>query len=362
MNFNFLKKFLAALCILNIIIALPAKLHVVYHPNYNITFYGIPKLINLHAFDGQKYGKIYNAIKENQHIVMHTPHGPISQEDLLTVHTTDYLKSLQQSLTIAQIAEIYPLQFVPNFILQRALLNPIKWATQGTVDALELALKHGNAINLSGGYHHAKAEKGEGFCFYSDIAIAIKKFHALYPHKKVIIIDLDAHQGNGHESIFFNDDRVIIFDVFNMDRYPREYTLFPKIKYNFPLTRTLNHNYKFEEHTIISYGYLDHGSSYFDDFYLTHLRAALPSVLETEKPDLIVYVAGTDILENDPLGGLNVSKEGIIERDELVFKNALSRSIPIVMLLAGGYTQESANVVSDSIKNLQQKFFNNLKR
>lgn len=327
-------------------------LHIVYHPNYNITFYGIPKIIQLHSFNGEKYGEIHEAIKNIPTIVTHTPARPISDRELLAIHSPQYLQNLKKSITVAHIAEIAPLQYVPNFILQRALLNPIKWATQGTLDALSLALEHGSAINLGGGYHHAKANKGEGFCFYSDIALAVKKFHATNPSKKVMIIDLDAHQGNGHESIFFNNKDVVIFDVYNMDMYPQETDLYPTIKHNFPLRSA---KLPTRCHTNPTAPALEgdiNGAR-----YINFLQDKIANAIATEKPGVIIYVAGSDILDNDPLGRLNVNKQAIIERDEIVFKNALQYHIPIIMLLAGGYTKESSDVVSSSIVNLQQKFF-----
>jgi histone deacetylase 11 len=157
------------------------KLHIVYHPNYNITFYGIPKLLNLHSFNGEKYKEIYETVKNNPQIVMHKPSRPVTDEQLLEVHTAAYLESLKHSSVIARIVEILPLKYVPNFMLQTKLLNPMRYAVQGTLDAVATALIHGSAINLSGGYHHAKAHKGEGFCVYSDVALAVKKFQKTHP-------------------------------------------------------------------------------------------------------------------------------------------------------------------------------------
>ncbi len=346
---HFLKKYCVILFFATPLLC-KKELHVVYHEKYNISFYGIENL--LHSFDGKKYGKIYNAIKDNFHIKIHTPLHPISDAQLLTVHTQAYLTSLQERRTIAQVAEVFPFLYTPHCILDSKVLTPIKWATQGTLDALDLALQHGSGINLSGGYHHAKANKGEGFCFFSDIALAINKFHVTNPSKKVLIIDLDAHQGNGHESIFFNNKNVIIFDVYNMDMYRGEIDLYPTIKYNYPLRSSKLPTYYRRNPTTPALAGDINGRR-----YISFLKNKINSAITQEKPGLIIYIAGTDILDNDPLGRLNVNKQAIIERDEIVFKHALGNHIPIVMLLAGGYTQESANVVSSSIVNLQRKFF-----
>src|SRR5262249_8622416 len=141
----------------------------------------------------------------------------ISEQDLLTVHTREYLDSLSLSSTIANIAEIGMLASIPNFILQRYVLNAMKLATGGTVMGAQLALQDGWAINLSGGYHHAKKECGGGFCVYADIPLAISKVLEKHPEYNVMIVDLDAHQGNGHESFFKDEKRVAIFDIYNKD-------------------------------------------------------------------------------------------------------------------------------------------------
>lgn len=344
-----------------------AQLNVVYNPNYNITFYGLLSVIRLHSFNGKKYGEIYKVLRKNSKLKFHDPKQEISSQELLNVHSERYLDSLLNSENIARIAEVYPLKFVPNFLLRRALLRPIKYATQGTLDALDLALKYGNAINLGGGYHHAKNDRGEGFCFYSDIALAVNKFKEKHPGKKVMIVDLDVHQGNGHESIFMEDESVVIYDVYNMDVYPRDEAAKSKAKYRFPVrsekllglyesqtglsrSRVLKSGWLCDEKPAFS-GIVD------DVNYLKLISDNLSKAIMAEKPDLIIYIAGTDILLNDPLGLFDVSEQGVIKRDELVFQAAIENKIPILMLLAGGYTKESSLVISNSINNLQNKFF-----
>jgi histone deacetylase 11 len=148
------------------------KLPLIYDSGYNISFFGVEKL---HPFDSQKYGRIFELLKKRLNLTSNCYYMPgiVSDEQLLKVHFADYLASLRSSAVVARIAEIPLLSFVPNFLLQRNLLTPMKRATAGRLLGARLALKHGWAINLSGGYHHAKKDSGSGFCFYADIPLAI---------------------------------------------------------------------------------------------------------------------------------------------------------------------------------------------
>ena len=312
---------------------------IIFNSNYDISFMGLEKL---HPFDSAKYGKIDSYLRNKYDINKFQFYKPemISEKDLLLVHTSDYLERLKNSNYVAQIAELQPLAYVPNFLVQRCLLNPMKFATAGTVLGAQLALeknidgtlKYGWAINLSGGYHHAKANSGEGFCFFNDIVLACYKLWQKQEYKnlKILILDLDAHQGNGHESILKNHPNVAILDVYNGDVYPKDNESKKGIKlYDFPVKSKIN-----------------------DKNYLSIVKTSLEKAVNTEKPGLIIYNAGTDIFEKDPLGQMSVSQKGIIERDFIVFKMAIEQKIPIIMVLSGGYTSESAQIISKSIENI----------
>eukprot|EP00918_Siedleckia_nematoides_P054872 GHVU01119816.1.p1 GENE.GHVU01119816.1~~GHVU01119816.1.p1 ORF type:complete len:319 (-),score=29.22 GHVU01119816.1:282-1127(-) len=203
----------------------------------------------------------------------------------------------------------------------------------GTILATQLAVDHGWAINIGGGFHHSSSNEGGGFCVYADISLAIKYLFENRPQiKKAMIIDLDAHQGNGHERDFAKDDRVYIMDVYNRRIYPRDIEAKRSIKRKVEILP----NTKDEE---------------FLGLVVKHVR----EVLEEFKPDIVVYNAGTDIMEGDPLGDLSISPEGIIERDEIVFKETRKRQIPIVMVTSGGYQMETARVIANSILNLNER-------
>jgi len=305
---------------------------IVYHPDYNIGLFGLE---NYHPFDSKKYGRVYERIKTQLNLSPSDfvkPAAQVSVAELLKVHTPEYLQSLKSSSVVAQITEIGELSYVPNFLLQWYLLTPMRLATQGTLDAVDEAIKHNWAINLGGGYHHAKSDSGGGFCAYADIPLAVKKLINKYHKKKILIVDLDAHQGNGHEEILCHDKHVAIFDVYNENIYPRDEQAKKCITYNHPITSETS-----------------------DSEYLNLLKKELSKAFNASKPDFIVYNAGTDIYEHDPLGRLKISRKGIIERDQMVFELAKKHAIPILMVLSGGYTKASAGIIADSIINLINK-------
>ena len=304
------------------------KLPIIFSKHYDVVFGGFEKL---HPFDSAKYGKVYSYLIQEVGIHESKFYSPemVSEDDLLSVHAKEYLSSLNHSDTIARIVESGFLSLIPNKLLQSRLIKPVKYATGGTMLGCELALTHGWAINLSGGYHHAKANAGGGFCFFADIPIAVHRLFKKKPDMSIMIIDLDAHQGNGYASIFKDDKRIHIFDVYNEHIYPGDFEARKYIEFDNPIKPHIE-----------------------DQEYLSLIEGNLPEAIEKSKPDIIIYIAGTDILKEDLLGCMNVSEDGIIKRDEMVFRNALKNRIPILMVLGGGYSIKSAGVIGKSIENL----------
>lgn len=300
----------------------------IYSEDYNISFLGIEKF---HPFDSWKYKKVYDYLVDKANIPKTSFIQPKALDDklLLKVHTQRYLDSLNEPVNIARISEMYVLKNLPAMILKNSLLNPMKLATSGTIMGAQLALTEGWAINLSGGYHHAKSDEGGGFCFFADIPLAIHIIKEKHPMRKIVIIDLDAHQGNGIESIVKDDPWISIFDIYNKEIYPADYEAAAYIKYKFPVN-----------------------SHIADEAYLAILNKNLPEILDVEQPELVIYNAGTDVFEGDPLGIMNITDKGIIKRDEIVFHETRSRKIPILMVLSGGYTNRSGEVIGRSIENL----------
>ncbi|XP_052795178.1 histone deacetylase 11-like [Mya arenaria] len=235
------------------------------------------------------------------------------------------------SMNVAGITEVPPVAFLPNFIVQRKVLKPFRYQTGGTILAAKLAIERGWGINIGGGFHHCSGERGGGFCAYADITLAIKFLFKYDTNiKKAMIVDLDAHQGNGHERDFMEDSRVYIMDVYNRGIYPHD---------------------GFAKRAIRKKVELAHGTA--DTEYLNLVDKNFDEALTEFHPDVIVYNAGTDILEGDPLGNLNISPKGIIARDEMVFKKARDLNIPIMMVTSGGYQRSTAQIIADSILNLR---------
>ncbi|CAH1396270.1 unnamed protein product [Nezara viridula] len=306
------------------------KYPIVYSEFYNIRFLGLEKF---HNFNAKKWKKTFERLKELISIDEDETFepNPVHKQELSLVHTKDYLKSLKRSWNVAKILEAPFLSFLPNIIVRRYYLRPMRYQTQGTIMACELALKRGWAINLGGGFHHCSANQGGGFCLYADISIAIRHLFNSFPQvvKKVMIVDVDAHQGNGYQLDFFGHPCVYIMDVYNQHIYPLDFNarkaIHCKVEVNFFIK---------------------------DQDYLPRLRKGLETSLREFQPDILIYNAGTDVLEGDCLGMLYLSPSAVVLRDEFVFRKAMEKHIPIVMLTGGGYTKNSVNATADSIANL----------
>lgn len=313
--------------------------HIIYHPRYNIGFLGIERL---HPFDSHKYGRAWKLLKAQfgDRLTRHwiQPDRPVQRQELLVVHSATYLNQLRKSLYVAMALELPLLAFVPARLLDSRVLLPMRWATRGTILAARTAISAGGwgfAVNLSGGYHHAKPENGEGFCIYSDIGLAIHDLRArgqLSENDTVAYIDLDAHQGNGVCYVFKGDPRVFIFDVYNGYIYPgRDPIAQSRIDHNLPVS-----------------------SAFQEADYLSLLERELPSFMDSStSPNevrLAIYNAGTDVYQRDALGGLNLSEQGILRRDTFVINEMKRRQIPTVMLLSGGYSRESYRLVANTVR------------
>lgn len=314
----------------------PNALPIFYDSRYNMGFGGIEKYLSPHPFDVAKYGKIANYLISNNVLsssqLVSVPQVA-TDTDLLVAHSASYLETLSKSIAVARIAEVAVLAFLPIALVRRAVLTPQRVMTSGTCFAAKTALASKWSINLGGGFHHASSQCGGGFCVYADISMAIKILLKEKQIQKAMIIDLDAHQGNGHELDFKdNKDSVYIFDIYNKQIYPNDIEAKQGISLGIPVTINIE-----------------------DEEYLQKLKDGLDKAFTEFKPDLIVYNAGTDCLEWDPLGRMALSEKGIIARDEMVFEKAKSLNIPITMVLSGGYQENNADIISRSIINLFNK-------
>jgi len=301
----------------------------VYHPAYNITAFGLERL---HPFDSRKYRRIHDALiarglRRRSDFVRPRP---VSQRDLLTIHTPDHLRSLQSPKTLARILEVPIVGRLPGWLANWRILRPMRFATGGTIHACRLALDHGIAINLGGGYHHAADAWGGGFCVYADVPLAAKILHQESKIKRVMVVDLDAHQGNGTAAVFHGWDWAFIFDLYERELFPAR-----KEREDYPLPV---------------------GSGLTGNEYLGIVTDTLPKALDAVRPDLVIYNAGSDPYVGDPLAGFRLSRSDLSERDLLVVSSVRDRNIPVAMVLSGGYSTESWGIHADAIEAILRRF------
>jgi histone deacetylase 11 len=307
---------------------------VVYSRHYNISFYGLERL---HPFDSRKYGRAWKLLRQRYGSSLRRfqvrPKRPANREELLRIHTAEYLRLLRDPNYVAGALEVPQVRLLPGWVIDWHVLRPMRWATRGTIIAAQEALAHGFAVNLSGGYHHAKPDCGEGFSIYADIGIAIeslRRANLIAESDRIVYIDTDAHQGNGVCHTFMHDSRVFIFDIFNCRIYP----IFD-----------IDARRRIDCEVAIT-------GSCTDYEYMRELRNKLPGFLDSvgnSPVALAVYNAGTDVFAGDPLGGLSISAATIRERDLFVVGELRKRGIPTTMVLSGGYTKESFKLVAASI-------------
>jgi histone deacetylase 11 len=305
-------------------------IRLVYSPRYNIRFGGIERL---HPFDSRKYGRaweeLFRRFGDDLNRLSAQPAAPADDAALLRVHDAAYLKQLRSARYLEQALELPYLRYVPAWLLRQAILQPMRWGVAGTILASRLALDYGVSVNFSGGYHHASPRRGEGFCLYSDVPVAVASLRAegrLSFEDRVGLIDLDAHQGNGFERAFESDASVVIIDVYNRDIFPQDQQARRRIDVDVPLR-----------------------SGTEDQDYLEAVQKGLTAFFQKLGPGkLIFYNAGTDIFNRDRLGGLSVSLDGVLQRDVMVFRALIDRKLPFALLPSGGYTQESYSMIARS--------------
>ena len=301
----------------------------IYHPRYNITALGLERL---HPFDSRKYRRIQDALiarglRRSRDFVRPSA---TSRQELLKVHTPEYLRSLRSSETLARILEVPIIRRLPGWLIDWRILRPMRLATGGTILACRLAMDNGIAINLGGGYHHAADGWGGGFCVYADAPLAAKVLHDEGRVGKVLVVDLDAHQGNGTAAIFQGWPWAVIFDLYERDLFPVR-----KEPEDYPLP--------------VSGGLT--GAE-----YLGIVQDALPAALDAVKPHLVIYNAGSDPFVDDPLAGFRLTMNDLAERDLMVVTMARERGIPVAMVLSGGYSSVSWRIHADAIEGILTRF------
>jgi acetoin utilization deacetylase AcuC-like enzyme len=285
---------------------LPFK--VIYHPRYDLN-------LGPHVFPSQKFRLIYELLLGDNLAATQDVAEPAAagDDDLLRVHTREWVGKLK--LGTLSASEIMKLE-VPY---SPELVEAVWLAAGGSILAGQLALRDGFASNLSGGFHHAHANHGEGFCAIHDVAVAIRRLQADGAVKKAVVVDTDVHHGNGTAHIFREDASVFTLSIHQENNYP---AYKPPSDLDLPL---------------------DDGVE--DEEYLAALLPAVARVLDDFCPEILFYVGGADPYVEDQLGGLRLSKSGLKARDKGVFFAARSRGIPVATTLAGGYARRVEDTV-----------------
>ncbi|MCT4629725.1 histone deacetylase [Winogradskyella sp.] len=299
-------------------------LKIAYHPIYK---HPLPKG---HRFPMEKYELLPQQLLHEGTCTNNNFFEPVKPNDkyIIAVHTPEYYYDLV-NITLDQRAA-----HKIGFPLSRSLVEREVILADGTIKASEYALKHGIAMNVAGGTHHAYTNRGEAFCLLNDQAIGARYLQSKGLAKKILIVDLDVHQGNGTAEIFKNDNSVFTFSMHGKSNYP-----FKKELSDLDIA-------------------LDNDTN--DETYLSTLKATLPKLLDEQQPDFIYYLCGVDVIASDKLGKLGMSVKGCKERDRFVLQTCKNHSIPIMCSMGGGYSPEIKTIVdahANTYRLAQEIFF-----
>ena len=285
-------------------------MRVVYSPRYHLDF-------GEHVFPTAKYHAVAARLESAGIVAPGSYAAPIeaSWDDLALAHAASYLDRLRSGALSAEAIVRLEIPYSPEIV------DGFRFMTGGTVVAARLALDGTDrtAVHLGGGFHHAFAAHGEGFCMFNDVAVAIRVAFRDRLAASAAVVDLDVHQGNGTASIFAGDARVFTLSMHEQENYPE---VKPRGSLDIGLARGIG-----------------------DDEYLQVLDGALARTLDA-LPDLMVYLAGADPYADDQLGGLALTRDGLRRRDRMVFEAARGAGVPIVVLLAGGYARRFDDTVA----------------
>ena len=285
-------------------------LKIAYHPIYS------HELPAGHRFPMEKYDLLPQQLLHEGTCVAENffePQIPNSKH-FFTVHDPEYFFDLLNiSLSQKAARKI-------GFPLSEVLVEREMIIADGTIKASEFALKHGIAMNIAGGTHHAFSNRGEAFCMLNDQAIGAKYLQQKGLANKILIVDLDVHQGNGTAAIFQNDPSVFTFSMHGKHNYPF-------VKEKSDLDIALENDTK-------------------NDTYLSLLRETLPKIIEQEQPDFIYYLCGVDVIETDKLGKLALTIDGCKKRDEFVLQTCFDLKIPVMCSMGGGYSPGVNTIVN----------------
>lgn len=284
-------------------------LKIAYSPIYK---YELPEG---HRFPMEKYELIPEQLLYEGTITEESFFHPeaLKEETILLTHSKEYWdKLINLTLSAKEIRKV-------GFPLSKKLVVRGKHISHGTLDCAHYAMKYGVAMNIAGGTHHSFRDRGEGFCLLNDIAIASNQLLKEGRLKKILVVDLDVHQGNGTAKIFENEPRVFTFSMHGEKNYPTK-----------------------KEKSDLDIGVPDKTE---DAYYLGILKETLPRLIDEVQPEFIFYLSGVDVLASDKLGRLNMSIEGCKERDRYVFETCKKNQIPVAVSMGGGYSEKLSTIV-----------------
>ena len=283
-------------------------LPIINHPDY------VAQIGDDHRFPIQKFGELIKLLKKKNIATSSNTFEPseVSTSTLLGVHSEEYINKINNlSLDKEEIRKL-------GFPLVKSVRRRSFVATGGTVLASKLAVKHKLACNTAGGSHHAFSNQGNGYCVFNDVAVAANYLKNKFKYKKILILDLDVHQGDGTAKIFEHDESVFTVSIHSKKNYP---------------SKKQNSNIDIE---------LEDGMK--DEEYLNIVNQLLKKI-ENIRFDFVFYVAGVDVHFEDRLGKLNITEEGIKKREELVINTFFKKNIPLCGVLGGGYNNNFEQLV-----------------
>ncbi len=282
------------------------ELSVVNHRDY------FAKIGDNHKFPINKFGELANYLIEKKIVdKFHKPYA-CSEETLKRVHSENYIKHIKEKTLDQNVIKKIGFPLIDS-VIRRSLV-----ATGGTVLTAKLAIKNGVACNTAGGSHHANFDGGAGYCVFNDVAVAAQYLLDRGLAGRILIIDLDVHQGNGSADIFRNNNNVFTFSMHSKSNYPAKKSVSD-------CDVELENDMEDKEYLKIL------------GFYLNQLNE--------KNFDFVFYIAGVDIHFNDRLGKLKISDDGIKKRDEIVTENFFSKGIPLCGVLGGGYNKNFNKLV-----------------
>ena len=279
--------------------------------------------IGPHVFPTEKYRRIYDRLLATPRPGLEGIIAPqaAAWDELALVHTAEYLEKVRTLCLSSE--EIVELQLPLN----EPIVEGFRLMTGGTLTAARLGLADGLACHVGGGFHHAFANHGEGFCLFNDVVVAVEVLRQEGAVSRVAVVDLDVHHGNGTALIYARDPAVFTFSMHEQHNYPA-----------------------FKPRGSLDIG-LAAGTD--DATYLARLEVVLPQVVAHE-PDLMVYLAGADPFEDDQLGNLKLSKEGLRKRDRLVLRTMRGAGVPVAIVLAGGYARQLVDTVDIHVATIEE--------